>query len=67
MLYIVTEYAENGEMFGESKENLLITYKSVFFRLFMSLLFMLATNTDIIFLFQRLSYLSWSSKWSRIS
>lgn len=62
MLYIVTEYAENGEMFGESKENLLITYKSVFFRLFMSLLFMLATNTDIIFLFQRLSYLSWSSK-----
>lgn len=62
MLYIVTEYAKNGEMFGEPKENLLITYKSVFFRLFMSLPFMLVTNTAIIFLFQRLSYLSWSSK-----
>lgn len=26
MLYIVTEYAKNGEMFGEPKENCLITY-----------------------------------------
>uniref|UniRef100_A0A671KHP2 non-specific serine/threonine protein kinase n=1 Tax=Sinocyclocheilus anshuiensis TaxID=1608454 RepID=A0A671KHP2_9TELE len=30
MLYIVTEYAKNGEMFGKPKNNLL-TYKSVFY------------------------------------
>uniref|UniRef100_A0A8C2BZJ1 Protein kinase domain-containing protein n=1 Tax=Cyprinus carpio TaxID=7962 RepID=A0A8C2BZJ1_CYPCA len=59
MLYIVTEYTKSGEMFGKPKKNLL-TYKSVFCLLFLRLPH--ATNTGIIFHFQRLPYLSWLSK-----
>ncbi len=36
MLYIVMEYANNGEMFGKPKDNFL-TYKSVFCILFLPL------------------------------
>ncbi len=58
MLYIVTEYAENGEMFGKPKDNLL----NLYFVYFFCHCHMLVTNTAIIFLFQRLSYFSWSFK-----